>query len=135
MPARKRTLHISLDPVKLVLCIALGIWLGCLAVAATAWFGYRHLVGAAWEQVGQGTTAPLGSPIGPQPAPVPAPQDNAQMFERYQQNQSATQQRDNARIEEAERLASPKCQFWTAQLRNAPNEKARQNVERFCNPP
>ena len=45
------------------------------------------------------------------------------MFERYQQNQSATQQRDNARIEEAERLASPKCQFWTAQLRNAPNEK------------
>ncbi|GJN50970.1 hypothetical protein [Pseudomonas tohonis] len=131
MPARKRTLHISLDPVKLLLCIALGIWLGCLAVAATAWFGYRHLVGAAWEQVGQGTTAPLGSPIGPQPAPVP--QDNAQMFERYQQNQSATQQRDNARIEEAERLASPKCQFWTAQLRNAPNEKARQNVERFCN--
>ena len=32
MPARKRTLHISLDPVKLLLCIALGIWLGCLAV-------------------------------------------------------------------------------------------------------
>ena len=57
MPARKRTLHISLDPVKLLLCIALGIWLGCLAVAATAWFGYRHL-GRCLGQVGQGTTAP-----------------------------------------------------------------------------
>ncbi|CAN7646842.1 hypothetical protein LJR232_004820 [Aquipseudomonas alcaligenes] len=133
MPTRSRTLHVSLNPVKLVLCIALGIWLGFLAVAGTAWFGYRHLVSAAWEQVGQSTTAPLGSPVGPAPTPAPAPQSNAQMFERYQQNQSAAQQRDNARIEEAERLASPKCQFWTAQQRNAPNEKARQNMERFCN--
>lgn len=109
MPARSRTLHISLNPVKLVLCIALGIWLGFLAVAGTAWFGYRHLVSTAWEQVGQSATAPLGSPVGPAPTPAPAPHSNAQMFERYQQNQGAAQQR------------------------NAPNEKARQNMERFCN--
>lgn len=34
----------STHPLKLILCIALGVWLGCVAVAVTGMFAYKSLI-------------------------------------------------------------------------------------------
>ncbi len=117
----------SLSLPKLTLAIALGVWLGFIAIALTSWLVSRYLFPQSLAPVAQAVEQ-LGKP-----APV-APEPPNRMFEQYQQNlqkqeqqQALDQARNNAR-----NLSNPKCQFWLQQDQNAPNEKTRANVLQFC---
>ncbi|SCX34194.1 hypothetical protein SAMN03159437_04238 [Pseudomonas sp. NFACC25] len=117
----------SLSLPKLTLAIALGLWLGFIAIALTTWLASRYLFPQSLAPVAQAVEQ-LGKP-----APV-APEPPNRMFEQYQQNlqkheqqQALDQARNNAR-----NLSNPKCQFWLQQDQNAPNEKTRTNVLQFC---
>ena len=112
---------------KLTLAVALGLWLGFIAIALTSWLASRYLFPQSLAPVAQAVEQ-LGKP-----APV-APEPPNRMFEQYQQNlqkqeqqQALDQARNNAR-----NLSNPKCQFWLQQDQNAPNEKTRANVLQFC---
>lgn len=117
----------SLSLPKLTLAIALGVWLGFIAIALTTWMASRYLFPQSLAPVAQAVEQ-LGKP-----APV-TPEPPNRMFEQYQQNlqkqeqqQALDQARNNAR-----NLSNPKCQFWLQQDQNAPNEKTRANVLQFC---
>lgn len=117
----------SLSLPKLTLAIALGLWLGFIAIALTSWLASHYLFPQSLAPVAQAVEQ-LGKP-----APV-APEPPNRMFEQYQQNlqkqeqqQALDQARNNAR-----NLSNPKCQFWLQQDQNAPNEKTRANVLQFC---
>jgi hypothetical protein len=109
----------SLSLPKLTLAIALGVWLGFIAIALTTWLASRYLFPQSLAPVAQAVQQ-LGKP-----APV-APEPPNRMFEQYQQ-QALDQARNNTR-----NLSNPKCQFWLQQDQNAPNEKTRANVLQFC---
>ncbi|MCL6700959.1 hypothetical protein [Pseudomonas sp. T1.Ur] len=118
-----------LSALKLTVSIALGLWLGFVAIILTSWLLSRFLfaeqlapVAAAVHQLAQ------------PPAVQPAPEPPTPMFEQYQQNlqkneqrQALEQVRSNPR-----NLSNPKCQFWLQQDQNAPSEKSRANVLQFC---
>ena len=112
---------------KLIFAIALGLWLGFIAIVLTAWLASRYLFPQSLAPVAQAVQQ-LGKP------PTVAPEPPNRMFEQYQQNlqkqeqqQSLDQARNNAR-----NLSNPKCQFWLQQDQNAPNEKSKANVLQFC---
>ncbi|MGY4523510.1 hypothetical protein [Pseudomonas sp. TE21394] len=127
---RHRELKISLKPLPLILCVALGLWLGAVAIAASLWLALQ-----LWPEQVQ----PLAQAVVPgvsRPAVPPAPAADAQteMFERYQvilhkqeQQQAAEAAQGNPR-----NLNSPKCQFWLQQNRTAPTDKSQANVLEFC---
>ncbi|MEN2396860.1 hypothetical protein [Pseudomonas halotolerans] len=118
-----------LSALQLTVSIALGLWLGFLAIVLTGWLLSRFLfneqlapVAAAVQQLGQ------------PPAEQPAPEPPTPMFEQYQQNLQRNEQRqalDQARSD-PRNLSNPKCQFWLQQDQNAPSEKSRANVLQFC---
>ncbi|MGA9703072.1 hypothetical protein [Pseudomonas sp.] len=117
----------SLSLPKLTLAIALGVWLGFIAIVLSTWLASRYLFAQNLAPVAQAVQQ-LGKP-----APA-APEPPNRMFEQYQQNlqkqeqqQTLDQARNNAR-----NLSNPKCQFWLQQDQNAPNEKSRANVLQFC---
>ncbi|QDG59464.1 MULTISPECIES: hypothetical protein [Pseudomonas] len=117
----------SLSLPKLTLAIALGLWLGFIAIALTSWLASRYLFPQSLAPVAQAVEQ-LGKPA------AVAPEPPNRMFEQYQQNlqkqeqqQALDQARNNAR-----NLSNPKCQFWLQQDQNAPNEKTRANVLQFC---
>jgi len=117
----------SLSLPKLTLAIALGLWLGFIAIALTSWLASRYLFPQSLAPVAQAVEQ-LGKPA------TVAPEPPNRMFEQYQQNlqkqeqqQALDQARNNAR-----NLSNPKCQFWLQQDQNAPNEKTRANVLQFC---
>ncbi|WP_313739430.1 hypothetical protein [Pseudomonas sp.] len=118
---------VTLSPARFTLCLALGLWLGALAVAATAWLALQ-----LWPQ----SLAPLVQAVQPSvTAPAPAPVDAQQaMFERYQLNLQR-QQAPNAqeRAVELRNLNDPKCQFWLQQHRTAPTANSQAHVTEFCN--
>src|SRR3546814_4660430 len=77
-----------LTALQLTVSIALGLWLGFLAIVLTGWLLSRFLfneqlapVAAAVQQLGQ------------PPAVQPAPQPPTPMFEKYQQNLQRNEQR------------------------------------------
>lgn len=112
---------------KLTLAIALGLWLGFIAIVLTAVLASRYLFPHGLTSVVQ-AVEPLRKPENAAPEPP------NRMFEQYQQNlqkqeqqQTLDQARNNAR-----NLSNPKCQFWLQQDQNAPNEKSRANVLQFC---
>ncbi len=112
---------------KLCLAIALGVWLGFIAIALPTWLASRYLFPQSLAPVAQAVEQ-LGKP-----APVAVEPPN-RLFEQYQENlrkqeqrQSLDQARNNAR-----NLSNPKCQFWLQQDQNAPNEKSKANVLQFC---
>ncbi len=112
---------------KLIFAIALGLWLGFIAIVLTAWLATRYLFPQTLAPVAQAVQQ-LGKPS------AVAPEPPNRMFEQYQQNlqkqeqqQSLDQARNNAR-----NLSNPKCQFWLQQDQNAPNEKSKVNVLQFC---
>ncbi|MDT9630507.1 hypothetical protein ACJ6YJ_17875 [Pseudomonas marginalis] len=112
---------------KLTLAVALGLWLGFIAIALTSWLASRYLFPQSLAPVAQAVQQ-LGKPA------AVAPEPPNRMFEQYQQNlqkqeqqQALDQARNNAR-----NLSNPKCQFWLQQDQNAPNEKTRANVLQFC---
>ncbi|MDD0975394.1 hypothetical protein [Pseudomonas fontis] len=132
--ARRREMKISLSPLSLILSVAVGLWLGFVAIALSAWLLWSYL-----PQVQQPLREALVPPV---IAPLPpaygtqqqAPEQN-HMFEQYkeilrkQEVQQAEQQlQDNPR-----NLSNPKCQFWLQQNRTAPTEKSRANVLELCN--
>ena len=112
---------------KLSIAVALGLWLGFVAIALTGWLASRYLLEQPVAAVTQAVQQ-LGKP----PAVTPEPPNR--MFEQYQQNlhkqeqqQALDQARDNPR-----NLSNPKCQFWLQQDQNAPSDKSRANVLQFC---
>ena len=127
---RPRELKITLKPVQLILCVALGLWLGAVAIALSLWLAWQW-----WPQQVQ----PVAQAIAPStyaPAPAPAqPADaQAEMFERYKvilQEQEARQAADAAQGN-PRNLNNPKCQFWLQQNRTAPTDKSQANVLEFC---
>ncbi|MBT8767556.1 hypothetical protein [Metapseudomonas boanensis] len=124
---RRRVLRISFNPWLLTMSIALGIWLGFVAVALTGYAGYKLYMADAPAPVSQVAPPP------PQPA---QPSPDEKRLQQYEDNYNAAQREENARLqklEEARRLGDAKCQFWTEQYRNAPTDKARRNMEQYCN--
>jgi hypothetical protein len=112
---------------KLTLAIALGLWLGFIAIALSTWLASRYLFQQSLAPVAQAVQQ-LGKPA------TVAPEPPNRMFEQYQENlrkqeqqQALDQARNNAR-----NLSNPKCQFWLQQDQNAPTEKTRANVLQFC---
>lgn len=131
-PAPRRPLPIQFSAMRLTGSIALGIWLGFLAIALTCWLASRLLFSEQLAPVAQAVQQ-LANPPVVQPTPEPAPQ--TPMFEQYQQNlrnneeqQMVEQARNSKR-----NLSNAKCQFWLQQDQNAPSEKSRANVLQFCN--
>ena len=111
----------------LTLAIALGLWLGFIAIALSTWLASRYLFQQSLAPVAQAVQQ-LGKPA------IVAPEPPNRMFEQYQENlrkqeqqQALDQARNNAR-----NLSNPKCQFWLQQDQNAPTEKTRANVLQFC---
>lgn len=117
----------SLSLPKLTFAIALGVWLGFIAIVLTSWLASRYLFPQTLAPVAQAVQQ-LGKPA------VAVPEPPNRMFEQYQQNlqkQEQQQSLDQARTN-ARNLSNPKCQFWLQQDQNAPNEKSRANVLQFC---
>ena len=133
MPARpiaRRRLSVTLSPLSLIGCIALGLWLGFVAIALTGWLIYRA--------AGPASLAPVAAILGQTTATPPVtelPAPSNVMFEQYQQNlyQHAQQQRLEQARDSNSNVSNPTCQFWLQQDQNAPTDKSRANVLRFCN--
>jgi len=121
------------EPLKLIVCIAVGIWLGFIAVAATVLLmsnamlaGQANAISSAMQKFE--TTSHMARSAAQPTAENP-------MFEKYKQNLIDTQAQQNQELTQAERekrLSGPKCQFWLQQDQNAPSEKSRFNVAQFC---
>ncbi len=123
---RQRPLKIAFKPLQLILCVALGLWLGAVAIALSLWLAWR-----LWpEQV-----RPVAQAVVPSASmPAPASDAQAEMFDRY--NAILQQQQDQQAAEAAQRnprnLGNPTCQFWLQQNRNAPTDKSQANVLEYC---
>ncbi|MCD5987048.1 hypothetical protein KDX30_03930 [Pseudomonas sp. CDFA 553] len=126
----RRELNVSLHPLKLIACIAIGIWLGFVAVAMTGMLIYKALP-AAETQVINNAAAQLSAP----PVEKPAPAAEKTMFEKYEQSlreSEARQAWEQAQEQQQKNFNGPKCNFWMQQDRTAPSEKSRANVIQFC---
>jgi len=131
-PTPRRSFPISLNALQLTGSIALGMWLGFIAIVLTCWLASRLLfseqlapVAAAVEQLAQ-------PPAVTQPVPSIPPQ--SPLFEQYEENlrKNEQQQRLDQARSSSRNLANPNCQFWLQQDRTAPSEKSRANVLQFC---
>lgn len=129
MPTQsRRELNVAVPPLKLIGCIAVGIWLGFIAVLLTCALLYRALP-AAQTQAVTNAVSQLSAP------PAPPPEPPASMFEKYEQNlreSEARQASEQAQAEQQKSFNGPKCNFWLQQDRTAPSEKSRANVSQFC---
>lgn len=128
MPARRR-LSVTLNPLPLIGCIALGLWLGFIAILLTCWLLLR-ITGEPLATVTQALHSPASTPAIVEPVAPSA------MFEQYQQNlyQNEQQQQQPEPTRNGRQGASnPTCQFWQQQDQNASTDKSRANVLRFCN--
>lgn len=125
----QRSLKIHLKPVQLIACVALGLWLGAVAIALSLWLAWW-----LWPEQAR----PLAQAVVPAlSAPPPTPDAQAQMFERYnailqQQEQQQQQQARDATQGRPRNLNNPACQFWLQQDRNAPSDKSQANVMEHC---
>lgn len=127
----QRSLKIHLKPVQLIVCVALGLWLGAVAIALSLWLAW-----SLWPEQAR----PLAQAVVPAlnaPAPAPAPDAQAQMFERYnailqQQEQQHQQQARDTTQGRPRNLNNPTCQFWLQQDRNAPSDKSQASVMEHC---
>lgn len=136
---RRHLFKVSPKILPLALGVALGLWLGFIAIGLTLW-GVWQFVPEVREPVSAAISQPLIPPAAPQApatrrpgAQEQSPEQN-QMFEQYQQSLQTRQAEDA--IDSAEQnlrnLSNPKCQFWLQQNRTAPTEKSRANVLEFC---
>ncbi|WP_122665792.1 hypothetical protein [Pseudomonas viridiflava] len=126
----RRELNVSVQPLKLIACIAIGIWLGFIAVVLTGMLFYKALP-AAETQVINNAAAQLSAP----PVANPAPAAEKTMFEKYEQSireSEARQAWEQAQEQQQKNFSAPKCNFWLQQDRTAPSEKSRANVLQFC---
>ncbi|GFM79546.1 hypothetical protein PSCICN_02380 [Pseudomonas cichorii] len=121
----RRELYVSL---KLILCIALGIWLGAMAVALTGMLYYKNLPPAqtqALEKAAAQLRAPAAPPVEPENA----------MFQKYEQSlreSEARQAREQAQEQQQKNFSRSKCDFWMQQDRTAPSDKSRAGINQYC---
>ncbi|AIR91620.1 hypothetical protein [Pseudomonas cremoricolorata] len=125
--AHERISTAPLSPARLTLCVALGIWLGGLALACSlgllAWLWPQPLLAVATVPAAVSTQAAPAAPADAQQA----------MFERYQQRLQAPPAAPNQpSAPGAGKLNDPKCQFWLEQQRTAATEKSQALVREFC---
>lgn len=124
---RRRELYASL---RLILCIALGIWLGAVAVALTGMLIFKNLP-PAQTQVLENAAARLSTP----PAPAAAEEPEGAMFRKYEQSlreSEARQAREQAQEQQQRNYSRSKCDFWMQQDRTAPSEKSRASINEYC---
>lgn len=129
---RRRELIITLKPLPLILSIALGLWLGALAIAASLWLA-DQLMPTPAEAPASATTQ--DAPHAPAPPTATQPPDaQGEMFERYKDmlHKQQLEQAAEAAQGNPRNLNSPKCQFWLQQNRTAPTDKSQANVLEFC---
>jgi hypothetical protein len=127
---RRRELSVTVHPLKLMLCIALGIWLGFIAIVLTGLLIFK-LLPAEQAQAISNAAVQLTAPPAPK---APVTSENP-MFDQYRQILRDSEQRQAQDAEQAERQKSfngPKCQFWMQQNQTAPSEKSRASVYQFC---
>lgn len=131
-PNPRRPLPIQHNALQLTGSIALGIWLGFLAIALTLWLASRLLFNEQLAPVAQAVEQLAKPPVVAQPVPDLPPQ--SPLFEQYEENLRKSEQAqrlDQARSS-SRNLSNPTCQFWLAQDRTVPSEKSRANVLQFC---
>lgn len=131
-PNPRRPLPIRLNAVQLTFSIALGLWLGFIAIALTVWLASRLLPTEQVAPVAQAIQQLTQPPVVVQPVPDIPPQ--SPLFEQYKENLRKNEQQqalDQARSNNRN-LSNPKCQFWLQQDQTAPSEKSRANVLQFC---
>lgn len=122
----RREVYVSL---KLILCIALGIWLGVVAVVLTALLLYKALPAEqtqALEAAASRLTAPPAAPVETQPSAL---------FDKYQQSlreSEARQAREYADSQRRNNFNRAKCDFWMQQDRTAPSDKSRAGINEYC---
>ncbi|MFY1664276.1 hypothetical protein [Pseudomonas sp. Pseu.R1] len=129
MYVNHRELSVTLRPVKLVLSIAAGIWLGFLAVLLTGWLIYKVLPAEQTQALTNAATQLTT------PAAKARPESDNPMFDQYRQILRDSEARQAQEAEQAERARSfngPKCQFWMQQNQTAPSEKSRAAIYQFC---
>jgi hypothetical protein len=125
-------MSIQLNALQLTGSIALGLWLGFLAIALTCWLASRFLFNEQMAPVAQAIEQLAKPPVVAQPVPDIPPQ--SPLFEQYEENlrkNEQAQRLDQARSSNRN-LSNPKCQFWLQQDQTAPSEKSRANVQQFC---
>ncbi|HWT69540.1 MAG TPA: hypothetical protein VN214_10565 [Pseudomonas sp.] len=130
-PNPRRPLPIQLNAAQLSGSIALGLWLGFLAIALTCWLASRFLFNEQLAPVAQAVQQLANPPVVQQAPDIPAQNP---LFEQYEENLRKSEQAqrlDQARSSNRN-LSNPKCQFWLQQDQNAPSEKSRANVLQFC---
>ena len=130
-PNPRRPLPVQLSALQLTGSIALGLWLGFLAIALTCWLLSRFVFNEQLAPVAQAVQQ-LATPPVVQPAPDIAPQ--SPLFDQYEENlrKNEQQNRLNQARDSRRNLSNPKCQFWLQQDQTAPSEKSRANVLQFC---
>ncbi|MFK3720567.1 hypothetical protein ACI2J9_13430 [Pseudomonas fulva] len=129
---RRRALTITLKPLPLILSIALGLWLGAVAIAASLWLA--HTLMPTLVEAPKPATAQDAPRAATPPTATPTPDAQADMFERYKDmlHKQQLEQAAEAAQGNPRNLNSPKCQFWLQQHRTAPTDKSQANVLEFC---
>ncbi|WP_449431725.1 hypothetical protein [Pseudomonas putida] len=124
---RQRELTITLKPLQLILCVALGLWLGAMAIALSLWLA-QLIWPVPAQPVAQDAAGTLEKPA------TPAQDAPAEMFEHYEHilRQQQMQQAAEAAQKNPRNLNSGRCQFWLQQNRTAPTDKSQANVLEFC---
>jgi hypothetical protein len=131
-PTPRRSFPISLNTLQLTASIALGMWLGFIAIVLTCWLASRLLFSEQLASVAAAVEQLAKPPVVTQPVPDIAPQ--SPLFEQYEENlrKNEQQQRLDQARSSGRNLSNPNCQFWLQQDRTAPSEKSRANVQQFC---
>lgn len=131
-PTPHRSFPISLNALQLTGSIALGMWLGFIAIVLTCWLASRLLFSEQLAPVAAAVEQLAKPPVAAQPVPDIPPQ--SPLFEQYEENlrKNEQQQRLDQARSSSRNLSNPSCQFWLQQDRTAPSEKSRANVLQFC---
>jgi hypothetical protein len=127
----RRPLPIQINAVQLTGSIALGMWLGFIAIALTCWLASRLFFSEQLAPVAQAVQQLAKPPVVQQAPEIPA---QSPLFEQYEENlrkDEQAQRLDQARGS-SRNLSNPTCQFWLQQNRTIPSEKSRANVLKFC---
>jgi hypothetical protein len=130
-PTPRRPLPIRLNAAHLTGSIALGLWLGFLAIALTCWLASRLFFSEQLAPVAQAVQQLAKPPVVQQVPEIPA---QSPLFEQYEENlhkDEQAQRLDQARSS-SRNLSNPTCQFWLQQDRTIPSDKSRANVLKFC---
>ena len=134
MPHPPRPITLSLRPAALIACVAVGVWLGGLALLLCLWL-FSHVLPLTTTPAPQAPAASIQAPPAVTPAPASptaaAGSEERRRFERYLER--LQQQDANDAVRRApSALNNPKCQFWLEQQRTAPTPASQAQVETHC---